>query len=147
MSFSSINDDQCTSEAHMSASDKNPAIIWRKHNKVFLDPAAKHIPAPHGTLVVDLLDQRNSPPACCSTVLISKVLQFLPQPRAFLRKVITPSKYCNFEHNTIFSTRIVGTDTRMSKVILESGKTKTAKNSRLCVAFRMFFQKFCKPIG
>ena len=102
MSFSSINDDQCTSEARMSASDKNPAIIWRKHNKVFLDPAAKHIPAPHGTLVVDLLDQRNSPPACCSTLLISKVLQFLPQPRAFLRKVITPSKYCNFEHNTIF---------------------------------------------
>ena len=31
----------------------------------------------------------------------------------------------------------------MSKVILESGKTKTAKNSRLCVAFRMFFQNYC----
>ena len=66
------------------------------------------------------------------------------------------------------STRIVGTDTRMSnldtrmssldicmsrldirvsKVILESGKTKTAKNSRLRVAFRMFFQNFCRPIG
>ena len=66
------------------------------------------------------------------------------------------------------STRIVGTDTRMSsldtrmssldtrmsrldirmsKVILESGKTETAENSRSCVAFRMFFQKFCRPIG
>ena len=59
------------------------------------------------------------------------------------------------------STSIVGTDTRMSnldihmssldihvsKVILESGKTETAKNSRLCVAFRMFFQNFCGPIG
>ena len=59
------------------------------------------------------------------------------------------------------STSIVGTDTRMSnldthmssldirvsKVILESGKTKTAENSRLCVAFRMFFQNFCRPIG
>ena len=54
----------------------------------------------------------------------------------------------------LYSTRIVGTDTcmsnldtRMSKVILESGKTETAKNSRLCVAFRMFFQNFCGPIG
>ena len=38
-------------------------------------------------------------------------------------------------------------DIRMSKVILESGKTKTAENSRLCVAFRMFFRNFCRPIG
>ena len=38
-------------------------------------------------------------------------------------------------------------DIHVSKVILESGKTKTAKNSRLCVAFRMFFQNFCGPIG
>ena len=54
----------------------------------------------------------------------------------------------------LYSTRIVGTDTRMSrldirvsKVIPESGKTETAENSRLCVAFRMFFWKFCRPIG
>ena len=38
-------------------------------------------------------------------------------------------------------------DICVSKVILESGKTKTAKNSRLCVAFRMFFRNFCGPIG
>ena len=38
-------------------------------------------------------------------------------------------------------------DIRVSKVILESGKTETAKNSRLCVAFRMFFWNFCRPIG
>ena len=53
----------------------------------------------------------------------------------------------------IISTRIIGTDTCMSsldirmsrldihvsKVILESGKTETAENSRLPVAFGMFF--------
>ena len=33
-------------------------------------------------------------------------------------------------------------DIRVSKVILESGITKTAENSRLDVAFRMFFQNF-----
>ena len=38
-------------------------------------------------------------------------------------------------------------DICVSKVILESGKTETAENSRLCVAFRMFFQNFCGPIG
>ena len=38
-------------------------------------------------------------------------------------------------------------DICVSKVILESGKTETAENSRLCVAFRMFFQNFCRPIG
>ena len=46
----------------------------------------------------------------------------------------------------IVSTRIVGTDTRMSKVILESGKTETAKNSRLDVAFRMYRQHLVKII-
>ena len=51
------------------------------------------------------------------------------------------------EMSILNSTRIVGTDTRMSKVILESGKTKTAENSRLDVAFRMFFRNFCRPIG
>ena len=59
------------------------------------------------------------------------------------------------------STSIVGTDTRMSnldthmssldirvsKVILESGKTETAKISKLCIAFRMFFQNLRRPIG
>ena len=52
------------------------------------------------------------------------------------------------------STSIVGTDIRMSnldirmsKVILEFGKNKTAKNSRLNVAFRMFFQNFEIPTG
>ena len=44
------------------------------------------------------------------------------------------------------STRIVGTDTHMSKVILESGKTQTAKNSRLCVAFMIFFGIFLDPL-
>ena len=46
-----------------------------------------------------------------------------------------------------YSTSIVGRDIRMSnldicvsKVILEFGKNKTAKNSRLNVAFRIFFQ-------
>ena len=48
--------------------------------------------------------------------------------------------------NEFNSTRIVGTDTRMSKVILESGKTETAKNSRLCVAFGMFFQILVHPL-
>ena len=38
-------------------------------------------------------------------------------------------------------------DMRMSKVILEFGKNKTAKNSRLNVAFRMFFQNFDRPTG
>ena len=38
-------------------------------------------------------------------------------------------------------------DIRMSKVILEFGKNKTAKNSRLNVAFRMFFQNFDRPTG
>ena len=38
-------------------------------------------------------------------------------------------------------------DIRMSKVILEFGKNKTAKNSRLNVAFRMFFQNFERPTG
>ena len=33
-------------------------------------------------------------------------------------------------------------DIRMSKLILEFEKNKTAKNSRLNVAFRMFFQNF-----
>ena len=37
------------------------------------------------------------------------------------------------------STSIVGTDIRMSKVILELGKNKTVENSILNVAFRMFF--------
>ena len=77
-------------------------------------------------------------------------------------------QYIQVMSPSIISTRIVGTDTRMSnldtrmssldirmsrldirvsKVILESGKTETAENSRLCVAFRMFFQNFCRPIG
>ena len=38
-------------------------------------------------------------------------------------------------------------DIHMSKVILEFGKNKTAKNSRLTVAFRMFFQNFERPTG
>ena len=38
-------------------------------------------------------------------------------------------------------------DIHMSKVILEFGKNKTAKNSRLNVAFRMFFQNFDRPTG
>ena len=38
-------------------------------------------------------------------------------------------------------------DIRMSKVILEFGKNETAKNSRLNVAFRMFFQTFERPTG
>ena len=38
-------------------------------------------------------------------------------------------------------------DIHVSKVIQESGKTETAQNSRLDVAFRMFFQNFCRPIG
>ena len=32
-------------------------------------------------------------------------------------------------------------DIHVSKVILESEETETAKNSRLCVAFRMFFSE------
>ena len=38
-------------------------------------------------------------------------------------------------------------DIRMSKVILEFGKNETAKNSRLNVAFRKFFQIFGRPTG
>ena len=43
--------------------------------------------------------------------------------------------------------RMSNLDIRMSKVILESGKNKTAKNSRLNVAFRKFFQNFDRPTG
>ena len=38
--------------------------------------------------------------------------------------------------------RMSSLDIRMSKLILEFEKIKTAKNSRLNVAFRMFFQNF-----
>ena len=38
-------------------------------------------------------------------------------------------------------------DIRMSKVILEFGQNKTAKNSRLNVAFRMSFRNFERPTG
>ena len=43
--------------------------------------------------------------------------------------------------------RMSSLDIRMSKLILEFEKIKTAKNSRLNVAFRMFFQNFYKPHG
>ena len=52
------------------------------------------------------------------------------------------------------STSIVGTDIRlsnldihMSKLILEFEKIKNAKNSRLNVAFKMFFWNFYEPNG
>ena len=43
--------------------------------------------------------------------------------------------------------RMSSLDIRMSKLILEFGKNNTAKNSRLNVAFRMFFQIFERPSG
>ena len=43
--------------------------------------------------------------------------------------------------------RMSSLDIRMSKVILEFGKNETAKNSRLNVGFRMFFQNFERPTG
>ena len=43
--------------------------------------------------------------------------------------------------------RMSSLDIRMSKLILEFEKIKTAKNSRLNVAFRMFFQNFYEPNG
>ena len=93
----------------------------------------------------------------------------LPEVEIFVCLNIAPIRRRGMDCiKLLVSTRIVGTDTRMSnldirmfsldtrmsrldirvsKVILESGKTKTAENSRLCVAFRMFFRNFCRPIG
>ena len=46
----------------------------------------------------------------------------------------------------VISTSIVGTDIRMSKVILEFGKNKTVENSILNVVFRICFQP-CYQLG
>ena len=46
-----------------------------------------------------------------------------------------------------FSTSIDGTDIGMSILILEFGKNKTAKNSEILVAFRIFFHFFNTPYG
>ena len=43
--------------------------------------------------------------------------------------------------------RMSSLDIRMSKLVLEFGQNKTAKNSRLYVAFRMFCQIFKRPTG
>ena len=71
-----------------------------------------------------------------------------PDPKGSTRIVGTDTRMSNLDiRMSSLDTRMSRLDIRVSKVILESGKTKTAENSRLCVAFRMFFRNFCRPIG
>ena len=103
----------------------------------------------------------------CYTPFFSPT-QFINWSRSYTNSFYTPFHYIAIYCDRInwlsslkldiYSTRIVGTDTHMyvqlghtyvqvGHTFVRSGKTETAKNSRLDVAFRMFFWNFCRPIG